>query len=389
MGTTIKSREYPFARKETAQSLECPRRAPSNLSSKGDTPFAFLNKVIPNIPAVILPVCTNPFGQDYVGGKIWWTHPEGNLRIDAGENIDFLVDSVKAYCKVYNAEFRFEKSDRPLEDLRKLYSIAVAVKPESSELALDYQPQKNMVIIREFAMCDFDYSTLFFLPVSFVKKLPIEVQPTIKKLLGVIISYYDFQLPEDHMDMSFALGMWDEGWMLEEMKEEDPTQYLELKDIIDSYQCGEIAQLIKECTQCVPDVEKLVVEAKSLSAKFASTYAGRVLDKLVEGITMQREGSWPAYTLSPDHCIIEDYDTHDENEINYERLFAVVYDLMDEIVERATECINADASLGEAAFYDNRELTPDITTSFVPTDHLKRWCIWFEELTTLILRDNE
>lgn len=377
MGTFIKNRKDSSSGKVKAELSENRGRTRPCFDITNKKPYSFLNEVFKPIPSVDLPVCEIPFGQVSEEGVVYWTYLK-EIKIDAVKNIEYLISSVRAFCKIQCADFDFTPTNNPLSDLSTLFCIVKDVASTDHEVALDYDEKTNMVVIREYDLCDFEYNTLFFFPVSFVDKLPKELQPIVKDSYSLLTVGNFVQKPEDHGDASFALGLWDNGEQLEILKDEDPKLYEERKSLIDSYLEGDIHNLISECSNPFVDRKAAIDKLEEARKNYAGTQYGSLLNSLRDGLVLNEEGSWADYMITPSHCAIEDYDDHDEGMFDPSRLFVVVYDLMDEIVEETTYNINGDAgNLEVSGLYDYRTLTPEISTSFVASDFLKRWSDWF------------
>lgn len=384
MRTIIKSRKNTSEGKGQAEYNARPGRKGSAFDSKAQGEYSFLNEVFHSIASVSLPVCEAPFGQAFYDGKVEWTY-EDLIKIDALDNISYLENTVKAYCKIHNANFDYKRSDNPLVSMCDLLNLAQSVSPEGHQISLDYKEIINKVVMMEFSTCEYDSYTLFFLPVSFVRNLPSEVKPVVKKALGVISVINCLEVPEEHMDMSYALGVWDDGESYKELEEEDPVAYKELMEMISRYREGDIYDLITECSIYTDNSNLIIDEIEKFLPKYKDTNIGTLLSKLKSGLELAQEGSWKQFAYTPDNCMIEDYNEQDEGTMDQARLFGLVYDLMDEIVERATDCINSEAgAMYIEDFYDCRELTPDTKEAFAPSDFLKRWSSWFSELIDII-----
>lgn len=362
-------------------------RSPQSSTSRGRTRAgfvtekkvqnAFLNEVLSPIPLVNLPVCDKPFGQVTENGVVYWTY-KNEFKIDAASNIEYLAAAVGAYCNIQCAEFDFTPSENTLADLSELLCIAKSVAPSDHEISLDYDEKMNMVVIHEYDLCDFDYNTLFFFPVSFVERLPKELRPIVTSAYSVLSICNYAQMPEDHCDASYVLGLWDEGEQLAELKKEDEDRYNELKSFIDSYLEGKIHQLICECHSFPSDLDKMRSDLEEARAKYAGTQYGPLLNSIRDGLILSEEDKWINYIRTPFWCNIEDFDEHNEGMMDPSRLFVMVYDLMDEIVEGITNCINGEASsIDVSGLYDFRILTPEIDSDFCASDFPKRWAEWF------------
>lgn len=383
METSLKNRKDSTSGARSPRSSAGRGRTRAGFVAEKKVQNSFLNEVINPIPSVNLPVCDKPFGQVTENGVVYWTY-KNEVKIDATQNIEYLASAVKAYCKIQCAKFDFTPSGNALADLSALLCIAKDVAPTDHEISLDYDGKANIVVILEYDLCDFDYNTLFFFPVSFVERLPKELRPIVTSAYSVISICNYAQMPEDHGDAAYTLGLWDEGELLAELKEEDEERYKELKSLIDSYLEGEIHQLICECSSFPKDLEKMRSDLEEARAKYAGTQYGPLLNSLRDGLILREEGTWMSYARTPCFCNIEDFDEHDEGMMDPGRLFVMVYDLMDEIVEGITDCINDEAgSLDVSGLYDFRKLTPDIDTNFCASDFPKRWAEWFSSFVDI------
>lgn len=384
METSIKNRKDSASRTRTPQSSASHGGTRAGYVAQTKYQNSFLNEVFSPIPARNLPVFEKPFGQVSENGVVYWTYKD-EIKIDAVSNIEYLAAAVKAYCKIQCTEFDFTPSENTLADLNELLCIAKSVAPTDHEISLDYDEKMNMIVILEYDLCDFDYNTLFFFPVSFVERLPKELRPIVTSTYSVISICNYAQKPEDHFDASYTLGLWDEGEQLEELKNEDKERYNELKSIVDSYLEGEINQLICECSSFPSDVNKMRKDLEEARAKYAGTQYGPLLNSLRDGLILRDEDVWMNYVRTPCFCNIEDFDEHGAGMMDPNRLFVMVYDLMDEIVEDITDAINGEASIiNVSGLYDFRELTPDIDSDFCASDFPKRWAEWFSNFVDII-----
>lgn len=377
METSLKNRKDSTSGARSPRSSASRGGTRTGFVAKKKVQNAFLNEVLSPIPSVNLPVCDKPFGQVTENGVVFWTY-KNEFKIDAESNIKYLADAVKAYCKVQCADFDFTPSDNPLADLSELLCIVKSVAPTDHEISLDYDEKMNMVVILEYDLCDFDYNTIFFFPVSFIERLPKELRPIVTSAYSVLSICNYAQMPEDHCDASYVLGLWDEGEQLAELKNEDEERYNELKSFIDSYLEGKIHQLICECHSFPSDLDKMRSDLEEARAKYAGTQYGPLLNSIRDGLILSEEDKWINYIRTPFWCNIEDFDEHDEGMMDPSRLFVMVYDLMDEIVEGITDCINGEASsIDVSGLYDFRILTPEIDSDFCASDFPKRWAEWF------------
>lgn len=387
MDTSNKNRKDSSSAAKPSKSSTSRGRARACFDTKAKVPYSFLNEVFNPIPSVNLPVCERPFGQVSEKGGVYWTY-KNEIKIDAVRNINYLAATVKAYCDIQCADFDYTPSDNPLADLSALFRIASSVASSGHELCVDYEEKENMVVIREYDLCEFDYNTIFFFPVSFVQRLPEDLKPIVKQAYSVLTTGNYAQMPADHCDAAYVLGLWDEGEHLLQLKDEDEERYNELKSIIDSYLEGDANKLMQECSSFPKDLDKMREDLEDARKKYSGTKYGRLLDSIRDGLILHDEDVWVNYIRTPYYCNIEDYDEHDEGIMDPGRLFVMVYDPMDEIVEGITDCINGDASSIEiSGLYDSRQLTPDINNDLCASDFLKRWISWYDSFFHIITEE--
>lgn len=384
METSLKNRKDSASGKNVSDSSASCGRTRPRFNAETKVPNSFLNEVFSSRPSVDLPVCEKPFGQVTENGVVYWTY-KNEVKINATRNIEYLASAVKSYCKIQCTEFDFTPSGRTLADLSELLCIAKSVAPTKHEICLDYDENKNMLVILEYNLCDFDYNTIFFFPVSFIKRLPKDLRPIIASAYSVLTTCNYAQMPEDHLDASYIMGLYDGGERLEELKEEDEERYNEQKSLIDSYTTGEIHDLICECSSFPKSLDKMREDLEKARQKYSGTQYGPLLNSIRDGLILCEEDRWINYIRTPDWCNIEDFDEHDEGIMDISRLFIIVYDLMDDIVEGVMDCINSDAnSIDVSSLYDCRELTPEIDSDFCASDFPKRWADWFCSFVDII-----
>ena len=375
MATSGKNRPDPPIREREHKDIH-PWREKKGLIADAECQCSFLTEEFHDIKSIDLPDCEISFGQVSKDGKIQWKL-RGNVIVDADKNISSLERSVRQYCIVHNATFDFQRTANPMHDLSTLFSIVQSMKPEDVEIAIDYDDSLKQLVFVEYRECDFDYYTVFFLPVSFIEKLPEDLKSLAEKLCGYVSTVCGLNAPEDHMDLSFALGMWDND--LEE--EMDPEDFKEYDRFIQDYRNGYIHSLIDRCTQFPDDEKALRAELSIKIQKYNGSPLGDMLKLFDEGFTLTDIDSLQRYYLNPNRCWIPEYDTGEDSTIDQDRLFAVVYDMDDPIADRAVDCLNTEAgSLELSAFYDRRVITNNLNEPMMKSDFPIKWCQWFRRL---------
>lgn len=117
-------------------------------------------------------------------------------------------------------------------------------------------------------------------------------------------------------------------------------------------------------------------------------YEGKTLENLLkaikDGILLNQHDYISNYFDTPSSCNLPDY-ADEEYKMNFERLFAVVYDLVDPIAERAMDCINSEAGNFEIqGLYDRQIIDINVKKDLQVSEFPKKWCVWFSNLYAAI-----
>ncbi len=383
MATAIKDRSY-LPQRTTTQTIEACRRERGCFASQRIGQHAFLNESFTAIPAVDLPGGGIPFGQILQeNGHIW--NLDQDIEIDAEANIEYLAKGACAYCLLHSGAFEFQPSGNPLHDLWALFQMILKCKPENREVTIDYDFNATRLVFKEYEICEFDYNTLFFLPVKFYEKLPEKLKPLMADCLGYLIACCNLSLPEDHMDMSFALGEWGEEEMLDLLNNDADDEYAQLYlETMNSYKNGSIAATIEAISHFPADPKEMYDRLESAIAEYEGKPLGEVLKAIKDGILLNQHDHISYYFETPSSCSLPDY-SDEESKIDFERLFAVVYDFVDPIAERAMDCINSEAgNLEIQGLYDKQIIDINVKKDLQVSEYPKKWCAWFSNLCAAI-----
>lgn len=383
MATAINYRPY-LPQRTTTQTIKACRRERDCFASSGIGQHAFLNESFKAIPAVDLPERGKPFGQILQeGGHVWMLGQD--IEIDAYANIEYLAKGTYAYCLLHNGSFEFQPSGNPLHDLWALFQTILRCKPEDREVTIDYDFNATRFVFVEYEMCEFDYNTLFFLPVKFYEKLPDSLKPLVADCLGYLISCCNLSLPSDHMDLSFALGEWGEEEILDALNNDDDEEYTRLYlETMESYKNGSIAATIEAISHFPTDLKAMYGRLESAIAEYDGKPLGELLKTIKDGILLNQHDQIINYFNTPSSCNLPDY-SDEESKIDFERLFAVVYDFVDPIAERAMDCINSDAgNLEIQGLYDKQIIDINVKKDLQVSEFSKKWCTWFSNLCAAI-----
>jgi len=383
MATAIKNRQ-DLPQRAKSQTNEASRRERGCFASPEIGQHAFLNESLKAIPAVDLPGGGIPFGQILQdGGHVWKL--DQDIEIDAEANLEYLAKGTHAYCLLHGGTFEFQPTDNPLHDLWALFQMILQCKPKNREVTIDYDFNATRFVFVEYEMCEFDYYTLFFLPVKFYEKLPEGLKPLVADCLGYLISCCNLSLPSDHMDMSFALGEWGEEEILDTLNNYDDEEYAQLYiETMESYKNGSIAATIEAISHFPTDPKAMYGRLESAIAEYEGTTLENLLKAIKDGILLNQHDYISNYFDTPSSCNLPDY-ADEESKMDFERLFAVVYDFVDPIAERAMDCINSEAgNLEIEGLYDRQIIDINVKKSLQVSEFPNKWCAWFGNLCAAI-----
>lgn len=384
MATTHKNRKNSPQRTRTAKVKAHPRERRC-FAPQESNQYAFLSECLNAIPVVDLPESNAAFGQSTNGNQIIWHLPE-DIEIDARENIQYLQKGVQKYCLVHERSFAYEPSGNPKHDLCKLFELLQNCKPDNREISIDYDHNSNRLVFVEYELCSFEYYTLFFLPVRFYQKLPDRLKPLVADCLGYLICVCGLNAPSEHMDISIALGDWGVEMIDDILASEGDDEYATIyRETMESYNEGAIYELIKEVSGCPTDIPKMRKELDAALTEYSiDSPIWQVLKEIKNGIELHQTDNIGNYLRTPDSCTLEDYANND-NIIDFERLFAVVYDIFDPIAERAEESLNSDGgSLEIQGLYDSQIIDEQVKKELQTAKFTVRWCEWFNNFRTAI-----
>lgn len=383
MATNVKNRKN-LSERESAQAISANRRERGCFAPQETDKYSFLGEDIRCIPAVDLPEGNIPFGQIIKDGRCMWDI-SNVTEIDADSNIDFLSKAAEAYCRVHKATFDFVKTDNPRHDLWYLLNLINSCKPDNREVNIDYEENTNRLCFVEYEMCEFDYNTFFFIPVHFYEKLPENLKPIVAEAMGYLITCCNLHLPEDHFDLSFALGDWGEETLEELSCEAEDQEYAkEYRETMESYKSGSISRTIKALEVYPNDIEALKKAIREKIPAYADLKYGSLLTLMLEGIELNENDRISNYFQTPSSSTLEDF-SDKESIMNFERLFAIVYDMMDPIAERAMCAINDEAgSLEIEGLYEYRIIDESITEEMKMSHFPAKWCEWFHKFYSAI-----
>jgi len=383
MATAIKNRSN-LPQRTATKTNKASRRERGCFAPKKIDRYAFLNESFKDIPVVDLPGGGIPFGQILQDNSHVWKLDQ-DIEIDAEANLEYLAKGTHAYCLLHGGTFEFHPTGNPLHDLWALFQMILSCKPANREVAIDYDFNATRFVFVEYEMCEFDYNTLFFLPVKFYEKLPEKLKPLVADSLGYFISCCNLSLPTAHMDMSFALGEWSEEEVLDALNEYADDEYVQLyREMMDSYKNGSIATTIDAISHFPADPKAMYCRLESAIAEYDGKPLGNLLKTIKDGILLNQHDHISNYFETPSSCTLSDY-ADNENLMDFERLFAVVYDFADPITERAMECINNEAgSLEIQGLYDKQIIDINVKKDLRVSEFPKKWCTWFSNLCAAI-----
>lgn len=337
---------------------------------------SFLNHMFESIQACEIPHAGAIKTVEEDGKEYWLIDGE---KIDAEANIQYLTACTERYSKLSGLTMELKPGQNLLKALAWYAEIIQNAMPADCDLVIDYDHIEKRLEFLEYCPCDYTSNILFFLPVSFVKRLPGYLKQAVREALGYIVVCNGINSPWEHPDLQFAIDTVNNDEFLEGYKgEEERKGY---KDMVASYNDGEACDLICSC-QCFPQsVIGMKTKLEIALEQHSDDKYTKLLNYLKQGVAFAEEDRICNYLNSPEYCELARFNSTDQF-MDARRMFAIVYDLNDEVVEQAIDYLNGEVSSMEMdSLYFRRVLTPDMEELFHKSDFPKRWTEWFCDLT--------
>lgn len=318
---------------------------------------------------------------------------EDNLRgygIDLGLNLDWLHKCTEKWAIIHGLEYT-PKSGRNWEDnVRKMFTFIMSNIGGGRILNIDYVRKTGRIEFFESEECDFPSYSLFFMPIACLDYLEGPLRELMVLLFNRLISRQGFNVPEDHWDFGYGLGLLDNYDMTDEELEETYSE-----DYISFYKeyrkGGHIYQLFEEITSYNEDHKDSKEYVQSLIQNAINENGHdrcKLIDCIEKGLALIDENSLDRFDYYPGESLeYELSNDSSEDRMLMQRLMCLCYgnEENDPIVDNAIQVLNSDASnYCEFLLYDVHRLTPEDTEAWTPSDFPYRFNEWYKEMYNLI-----
>lgn len=302
-----------------------------------------------------------------------------SIRIDAEANIKRLENVAHRYAKLCDKHLDYQPKGNPMVDIAALYGAIQRIAPAEHTISVDYDANLNELVFIEYAPVDYEEYTIFALPVGFVDTLPTYQRNICCRFLHHLIYREGFAFPDDHWDMSYALGLWDE-----EVFNDTPESY---RDMAERYLYGDIHDLMTEImtSECVSDADLNELHNLQLATE---GHLSAICGLMEEYLKTLNDKSCLSYYRTPNSSELDFYDNEQSDYLTPDRLNFVVYGCGedDAVADMAiTMCCEDASNVGQQDLYQHRILTDCTEVMMQHEDYPKRWAVWFGKFVTAIM----
>lgn len=355
-------------------------------SSKPSCQYSFLTQQIEEIPF---------FEVDKGGDDLFALASENgilqcylthNVSVDINANLEYLRETAKKYSEVYGKAFAYAPCGNQLKDIASLTRIMQEVSPEGHLISIDYHPYEKRLVFLEYSTVEYEYYTIFALPVGFIHRLPKELRWTFIEFIAYIVKKEGMTMPDDHFDMSFALGLWDDD--ISDSEDEDYIQWC------NRYLHGYIHELLDAisnipCQELYDNPSEFAKRYNAMADQESVPLISHMFRLMSEYMTSFSQNSYINFeTNHPDYSSLDTLSNYCNESVTFERLGFLVYGCCedDPVADRAIDIVGCEAgNIGQEDLYQWRILTPDIDTTMAPENYPKRWAKWFERFVKTII----
>ncbi len=306
----------------------------------------------------------------------------GDETIDFGRNIINLRVSAQAYCKAHGSDLEIKPNANPLLEMQYLYKEVERCSPESNEIGIDYDIDRHELIFIEYVYCKYDEYKLVFLTTSFLEHLKGPYRKFFCEFLSLVKATMCIVPPKDHFDFAYTLGVFDEEFIEEDLKED--KKYAEF---VGSYLSGHINDILEEVDgspwkPLTIHNENTVQRFKKLIDGADSPELKKFVEVAIEGIYLMGDECIDDYRQNLNHCNIIEFDETDQDEevIPIERVMAICYgeENDDPIVQRTIDLINNDGcNFLPENLYEAKVISSSYDRPYEGTQFPKRWFDWY------------
>lgn len=353
-------------------------RTASKETAKPTKKYSFLTHKIEPIPS---------FSHTGDSQSITTRMHEGRLKlelgtsilIDAEMNIKHLENVAYRYARLCDKPLGYQTKGNPMVDISALYDAVQRIAPVTHTIAVDYDTNLNELVFVEYAPVDYEEYTIFALPIGFADTLPEHQREICCRFLHHLIYREGFAFPDDHWDMSYALGLWDD-----EVFTDTPDSY---REMVERYLHGDIHDLMWEIVTSTGVSDDDLRGLQNLQ-RITKGHLSEIFGLTVEYLKTLNDKSCLSYYRTPNSSELGFYDNEQSDYLTPDRLNFVVYGCGedDAVADMAiTMCCEDASNVGQQDMYQRRILS-ELTERMMPhEDYPKRWATWFGKFVTAIM----
>lgn len=348
-------------------------RKRSKSSQKDSSQRAFLTYKFQPLPVFDVASMNKIYGCiDTKDGEYPFSMEDATASIDKW--IPILSQEAEAYCKANGGIIHLKNDCSALHQLKSLYDSIKQCCPNEHSIYIDHNTDENRIVLIESANIEFPDMTVFFIPVSFIDSLHGEYRQFFIEFMSFLQATCCVSFPEDHMDFTYALGLWDDS-LIDDRVEDDP----DYAKFVNQYLHGNGVKLFSEiaCTN-YRRLEHPTEEDKAwcqlLLQNASSTELKDLICSAIEGANLMRGESFNNYRQ-----LYNSDDDYDEF-LPVERIMAFCYKDVDEdpVAEFALDCLSNDGyNYCQEKLQDKKIITTSYDKPFVGSCFPSKWVEWY------------
>lgn len=302
-----------------------------------------------------------------------------SIRIDAETNIKHLKETATRYAEICDKALDYRATGNSMADIASLLDAVQRIAPPEHSISVDYDATINELVFVEYAPVDYEDCMIFTLPIGFVDMLPPYQREMCCRFLHHLIIREGFALPEDHWDMSYALGYWDDDVFID-----TPDSY---RKMADRYRNGDIHNLM----QAIMTSKGMSFKEQQVLNNLRRSTSGHLSDVyglMSEYLKTLNDKCCRWYDRTPDSSELGYYDNEQCDYITSDRLYFVVYScgVDDPVADMATTmCCEEASNLGQRDLYQHRVLSGRTEGLMPREDYPQRWAEWFGKFVRAIM----
>lgn len=348
-------------------------RKKSKSSQKSSSQRAFLTYKFQSLPVFDVVSKGETYGSIYIkNGES--SFGLGKVVSSISEGLPVLEQEAEAYCRANGGMIPQRKECSALHRLKTLYDSMTKCCPHGHSIYIDHISDENHIRLIECVDVEFPYNTVFFIPVSFIGTLNGEYRQFFIEFMSFLQVTCCVSFPEDHMDFTYALGMWDDS-IIEDKVDEDP----DYAKFIDLYLKGMGAELFSKIAYAnynrfESPTEEDLAWWQLLLHDAPSSELKDLIYSAIEGANLMRGKSFNNYRQ-----LYNSDDDYDEF-LPIERIMAFCYKDVEEdpVAEFALDCLSNDGyNYCQEELQDNKIITTSYDKPFVGSNFPSKWVEWY------------